>query len=115
MVAEVEDGDLTVIFACDYCGKTLKTGRSLARHKQKQHNQHSADPTKVPENQFTVVFPWKELLVKSVTKILEEELQSDEVISELNSFSLATSSSYDVATEQCLTSAFFNFRPLIKL
>lgn len=105
LVAEVEDGDLPVVFACDYCGKTLKTGRSLARHKQKLHIQQSANSTELAENQFTVVFPWKDLLVKTVSKILEEDLQSDEIISELNSFSLATS--YDgVATEQCLSSSF---------
>ena len=107
LVAEVEDGDLTVIFACDYCGKTLKTGRSLARHKQKQHNQQSANSTEPAENQFNVVFPWKDLLVKTISKLLEEGLQSDEVISELNSFSLSLATSYDdVSTEQCLSSSF---------
>ena len=44
-----------------------------------------------PNFQFIIIFPWEELLVKTVTKILEEDLQCEEVISELKSFSLATS------------------------
>ena len=84
-----EEGDLANIFVDDYCNNmnkilliTTQTGRSLVarhnRHKQKNNSQQNS--TEHPQNQFIVLFPWKELLKKTITTFLEEDIQCDEVI-----------------------------------
>jgi len=46
--------------------------------KTKKHNSQQ-NSTEHPQNQFIVLFPWKELLKKSITTFLEEDIQCDEV------------------------------------
>ena len=70
-----EEGDLANIFVDDYCNNmnktlliTTQTGRTNKKHNSQQNSiEH-------PQNQFIVLFPWKELLKKTVTKNLEEDL-----------------------------------------
>ena len=86
-----EEGDLANIFVYDYCnnmndlinnnsnwhaevwwqGKAQQT--QTKKHSQQNSTEHS-------QNQFIVLFPWKELLKKTITTFLEEDIQCDEVI-----------------------------------
>ena len=75
-----EEGDLANIFVYDYCNNmnktlliTTQTGRSLVARQgtdtNKKHNSQQ-NSTEHPQNQFIVLFPWKELLKKNITTYL---------------------------------------------
>ena len=93
VVAEVESEDVINVFTCDCCGKSLKTERGFKRHKQK-HEEKQADSTSA---QLFDVAVWKQLIQKSVNKVVEEDLQCDRILEELKAFSLTSSDA-----EQCL-------------
>ena len=93
MVAEVESEDNINVFTCDRCGKSLKTERGFKRHKQK-HEEKQAESTTA--HLFDAVV-WKQLIQKSINKVVEEDLQCDSILEELKAFSLTSSDA-----ERCL-------------
>ena len=86
VVAEVESEDLN-FFTCDHCGKSLKTERGFKRHKQKHEEKQAESSTA----QLFDVVVWKQLIQKSINKVVEEDLQCDSILKELKAFSLTSS------------------------
>ena len=93
VVAEVESEDIINVFTCDRCGKSLKTERGFKREKQK-HEEEQAESTSA---QLFDVVVWKQIIQKSINKVVEEDLQCDSILEELKAFSLTSSDA-----EQCL-------------
>ena len=89
VVAEVESEDNINVFTCDRCGKSLKTERGFNEHKQKQAESTTA--------QLFDAVVWKQLIQKSINKVVEEDLQCDNILEELKAFSLTSSDA-----ERCL-------------
>ena len=81
------------VFTCDRCGKSLKTERGFKRHKQK-HEEKQAESTTA---QLFDVDVWKQLIQKSINKVVEVDLQYGNILEELKAFSLTSSDA-----ERCL-------------
>ena len=87
VVAVVESEDIINVFTWDRCGKSLKTERGFKRHKQKYEEKQAESTTA----QLFDVVVWKQLIQKSINKVVEEDLQCDSILEELKAFSLTSS------------------------
>ena len=68
------------LFTCAICQKTLKTKRGLEKHVES----HSSGKYV----QVMDVSCWQKLLNDAINKIIEEDLQSDDILIELRNFSI---------------------------
>ena len=89
---EDADAELGENFTCDLCKKSLKTERGFKRHKER-HAEKTSQSSEVlhPLDPPT----WKILIQKSINNIVDEDLQSDNILDELKGCILSN-------TEQCL-------------
>ena len=88
---ENADAELGENFTCDLCKKSLKTERGFKRHKER-HAEKTSQSSEVlhPLDPPT----WKVLVQKSINNIVDEDLQSDNILEELKGCILSNTEQY---------------------
>jgi len=94
VVEEVSGVDNTSSFHCDKCDKVCKTSRGLTRHKNAKHKDstvvNSAAPAIIPEDLFHPLH-LKKIIMKSATKLANDECYSEKSRKEFANFQNITS------------------------
>ena len=85
-------------FSCSICGKMFKTKRGLDRHEGNHRAVHSVE--------IMDVTSWHNLIKTAVDKIVDEDLQSDEILEELKAFTIKSEDNCLLHFHDCIGYVF---------